>query len=147
MDTFKLKVEKEISLQLLHDVLTTAVEGGIGYWTDNGDFKNVTVRRDKELNVTAIFFEGTGQLPITYKDRDPCFAPRPHNDSQFVYCIFPCDIVEAAQNILNSTGPDKFGFGAWSAAQELTKGEDSDLDADAADCLVQVAAFGEVIYG
>jgi hypothetical protein len=147
VDTFKLTVKKEITPQQLYDVLTTAVEGGVGYWVDNGDFKNVTVRRDKDKNVTALFFEGTGQIPIKYKDRGPCFATRPQDDTQFLYCIFPIDIVEAAQKILNSKGPDEFGYGPWEAAHELTKGEDADLDADAVDCLVQVAAFGEIVYG
>jgi hypothetical protein len=146
MDTFKLKVELGIPGQLVHDVLTTAVEGGIGYWINSGDFKNVTIRRDDDLNVTAIFFEGTGQIPVTYKDRGPCFAARPQDDRQFYYMIYPGDIILAAQKILDAPA-EKYGAGAKLAALELIKGVDADIDADAADCLLQVAAFDEVVYG
>jgi hypothetical protein len=147
VDTFKLKLEVDINKQCIYDVLTTAIEGGSGYWLNNDDFKNITVRRDENHNVTAIFFEGTGQIPITYKTRGPCFAQRPQDDSQFLYCIFPLDIVEAAQKILHASKPDEYGYGPYCAAKELAKGEHADIDADAADCLLQVAAFGEIVYG
>lgn len=140
---YYLKPTLEIPERRLFDVLTTAVEGGIAYWLHNGDFKNPHISRNQELDVTSIIFEGTGVIPQPQSERI-CFGHRILDDRQFVYIVYPFDLITGAQKILDE---DKYGPIARAAALELTKGEDMDIDADAADCLVQVAAFGEVVYG
>lgn len=149
METFRLTHTVDIDKQILLDILTTAWEGGINYWIVNGDFKNPTAIRDEELNITCIVFEGKGVIPFkAISQRRPCFNSSlvQENDKGVIYRIGPEDLIKAAEKILTSE-PDRFGYGPWCAAVELSKGDAGDIDADAADCLVQIAAFGEMIYG
>jgi len=129
MSTLRLTVERQVPLEQVYDVLTTAVEGGSGYWLFGEDVqpRSAQAIRNSDHDVTRIEFE------VVVGSND---------DGRRV--VTPQKIVDAAQKVLDGrvqVRPDlvdqigTLGTGRF------------DIDADAADVLVQVAAFGEIVYG
>lgn len=123
--THILKLEVEVPNQNLYDVLTTAVEGGIRYWLNDLDFKHVNVKRDKNLNVLLVSFVG--------------------DEDGKTYLITPEAIISAAQVILSNKVRVRKDIVAQITS--ISSQDDYDIDAQAADVLFQVAAFGDIIYG
>jgi hypothetical protein len=114
--------------QFLNDVITTAVEGGIGYWSQVSDYHwgdeiETTVR------VHELDDDGTPDaigVPIT-----------------------PAKIEDAIKLILtkDSHGDyihSRIRSNIFEASAENDAG---DIDADLADIIVQIAMFGKLVYG
>lgn len=112
--------------QFLYDVMTTAVEGGCAYWAVGRN-----VKRDADLNVLE--FEVADM-------EDP--------DGEYGWQkITPEKIEKALFKIL--TGEVKIGshIARMFCGFPHRCNDMCDFDADGADCAVQVAAFGELIFG
>jgi hypothetical protein len=120
----------EARTEFLTDMLTTAVEGGIQYWA-----QVVSYRWDcpaAARHVTIIEHENTDQddppkITVTL-DMIASALGRFMRDED------GCRFVESA------------GDGQVKLANR-TNGDDGDVDAGDADCILQIAALGEVIYG
>lgn len=105
-------------------ILTTAVEGGIGYWSTIIDAK-----RTEDLDWIEVTLEGTCE---TKEDFDTI-------------------IVKATQLEKVSRKLSKGGFIRSDLTEQIKDAlkhrDPGYIDADAADCIVQHAAFGELVYG
>jgi hypothetical protein len=118
--------------QFLSDVMTTAVEGGINYWASVSDY-----RWDAPFD----------QQGVTVYDHSGDELP-PEGKR-----VTPEDIASA----ISKMRANKDGLFAWAHRSESywvqfwladrTNGEDGDYDAGIADCILQVAVFGDVIFG
>ena len=127
--------------QFLIDIMTTAVETGIGYWVGEDDTSLKNVNRNPDLDIVDfdIYTGSVGTLPlgktmqtvhitpeliagvldfIVHPDRDP-----QHPDIKWHHAHW-------AQ------------FAGWHHHHE-----NIDFDADDADNIIQIAVFGEVVYG
>lgn len=113
--------------QFLTDVLTTAAEGGIRYWAA------VTSYRwdcpPDERHVSFLELEADDDLVHTVRLDDIARAL-----GKFARQEVGCRFVESA------------GAGQVMRA-DRTNGDEGDVDAADADCLVQIAALGQVVYG
>ena len=113
--------------EFLDCVITTAVEGGIGYWSVCHSYKwdGVPTRA-----VIQQFDEETGE---------------PEGEC---YTVDRAFIAKALDRLTDLSKPRLTG-------EEITKyiifgvldDDPGDIDADAADVIVQVGCFGEVVYG
>jgi hypothetical protein len=112
-----------ISPSISAEVLTTAIEGGIGYWAQ---VRNV--KRDASLSV----------LSFDVRDGED-------EDAEFV-SVTEAQVNDAARELLS------IGYGGdyqISAYESILAGdfEDVDFDADTADAIVQQIAFGKQVFG
>lgn len=119
----------EVSDQFLYDVLTTAAEGGIGYWA------NYRLDRAENLSVTRIY---------DISDREADEGDPPYEQTE----VRPADLLVAIQRVAT----ESVALSArWRehVIQAVAAGDDGvcDLDADDCDCLVQIALFGTTVYG
>jgi hypothetical protein len=127
--------------EFLADVITTAVEGGINYWSTVSGYKWFFPDLD---GGSAEHEEGMANAYVTVHPED--------EDVSFY--IDTEKIEEAINRILDAgpVGPNKSGglltrYG-WSQVCLASKESDAgEIDADIADCIVQVACFGELVYG
>lgn len=121
------KIDRDkITAENVDDVMTTAAYGGITYWADEP---------------TPEDFAGAkpGEHTIREKETGKVFQLSPNKIRQA--------IVEVAEGMhTNDTIRDyvRSAFDYWTEEDGIDCG---DIDADAADCIVQVACFGEVVYG
>lgn len=111
----------------LIDVLTTATEGGIGYWCRAED-----VVRDDDLGVLRL--DGCREVGV-----DPCWPGK---------TISLDTVAEGVRRILGNDPACQIRADLLAQVMTLTGREgDADVDADAADCIVQAGLFGEIVYG
>lgn len=105
----------------LSDILCTAVEGGIGYWSRvsavNGGERYISV--DLEPN----------------EDTDLDFGTTTINLKRLQQAI---DHIVAARETVNLRSD---------IVKSIVSGDPGDIDADGADAIVQFAMFGELVYG
>lgn len=128
------------------DIIITALEGGIGYWS-----KCDPLERDENLNYlrTRVFVPAedgeTGLKPEPehdYTEEGGYFGPV---DYVCVGTLTAASVRKALKDILK--GDTEFpGLKGAVAAADYGDG-DYDIDADLADRIVQVAIFGKEIYG
>lgn len=114
------KITIEIKPELLKDLLVTAVEGGSNYWAAFTD-----VERDEELYVTK----------TRLSDREA--------DTPRVFTVTPDTLAVGLQNL--ATRMSKRGESA--AGRHLTDALTENGDAITADVVLQMALFGEIVYG
>jgi uncharacterized protein (UPF0297 family) len=117
-------------VQDLKDILTCAVEGGIGYWSavgdckraEDGSWESVTLHPDVDGEGAWGFFKDerdTQTITVTYSNLRAAI-----------------DKVSRGEVSIN---PIVRGY--------IMSGDPCDIDSDAADCLVQIVAFGKIVYG
>ena len=101
------------------DILTTAIEGGgIQYWAC--DYGKITITRDGELNITSAKFEADNE------------------SGEKLECkVTLSDIQKGVNKILETEESP------YIVKSIMT----NDHDAETADCIIQAAVFGKVIYG
>lgn len=110
--------------EFLYDVMTTAAEGGIGYWA-------VTIpQRDAELNVTELLVADAEDEP----DERVWRTITPEKLHAAILKIQRAE-VQILKDIVGQ-------FHGYPHDIDIT-----DHDADGADVAVQIAAFGKVVYG
>lgn len=115
--------------EFLADILTTAVEGGINYWAEVSDY--------------TWDFDNPGVAFVrVYCIEDDDLTP-PEG--------VPVDIEKIAKaiaRILNPEIPTDLSATNVKMIGDASKENDAgDVDADLADCIMQVAVLGDVIYG
>jgi hypothetical protein len=118
--------------QFLKDVLITAVEGGINYWSAVSEYDpdNGTVRVHE-------YHPDTGETENGYAKEG---------------VLVTLDTIAKGIGVIERDSV-RFRFahvgGYWGEFWKAnrTNGENGDYDAGIADCIVQAALFGEVVYG
>lgn len=108
-------------VKIAGDVLTTAIESGAVYWAS---FAKLERAEDLTVTFSIIFDE----------------------DEKEVGRVGRADIIRAMKRIVAGEiqiSPDVIG----QCALALAKSDDTDFDAGDADSVLQVACFGEVVYG
>jgi len=124
--------------EFLSDVITTAFEGGIGYWAQAGEYKWWSPTLD---GGTAEHLYGQPNAYGVIWD----------GDSELWYTIDVDKVASAIKRIVDRDVPDSEVHLA-EGYRDLVRIADAEndageIDADAADWIVQVACFGEVVYG
>ena len=132
--------------QFLFDVFVTALEGGIDYWFV------VTSYRHAKADP-----EGTGPGAFEGKcyDLDGFYA-RGHEEGESTRLLINAATVEKGLYLIRSGGSDLNAAGKalhmHHALRSKVIGAEgvlnaNDIDAELADCIVQIGLFGEVVYG
>lgn len=123
-------------MQLCSDIITTAIEGGIGYWSECDQYQ----------------YEYDGEIRV-------CVGPRQDDRGACAHIVTIVDPPWEAHWItpeVVSLGMSRVARGDIPVRLDLRKAVmaahcDPDdcgaLDADAADVIVQAGLFGEVVYG
>lgn len=134
--------------QFLRDVLTTGVEGGIGYWARGYDLV-----RDDDLSITSItLVEWESALLAldladdhNYDRLDEAFRSGTI-PAEFVHEVRAADLDGAVQKVLDGdfNVADRYKNAVRRALGEFDAGE---IDSDVADIIVQAACLGEIVYG
>jgi len=121
---------RNITAKNVEDIMGTAAYGGITYWA---------------VEPSQADFDAAPAGAHTIRDGDP------DEDVSGVYYLTPAKIKQAVVEIGEGkhtgnmiTGYVQAAFRDWNAEDGIDCGE---IDADAADCIVQVACFGSVVYG
>ncbi len=113
--------------QWLQDVFVTALEGGIGYWSECEEY-----HWDVDLDDPT-----DGFFAVVYDIED--------ENARYVITEGTIDLG------LERLREGKVGLGAYLLGPlmvaDLTNGQEGDIDADGADAVVQAGLFGELVYG
>jgi hypothetical protein len=108
--------------QVAYDILTTAWEQGISYWAEGKE-----VHRLADLSVTS-------------------FTVRDAEDPEAEWVTADYDTVhDGLQKILDGEVRVRPDF--YRQCLTVKDPEDVDIDADAADVIVQVGLFGKIVFG
>jgi hypothetical protein len=155
---------------MLAGVITTALEGGVGYWSQASVYKwwdpnldgGSAEHREGEPNAYAVLHEtqgaerecevcgGTGEVKdesgshSESDDMQECEACYGTGGAPLLVTVEM--VAEAMSKIVDgdvNLAPDYIGRIAIAKARP----DEADLDAGDCDAIVQVAVFGEVIYG
>lgn len=113
------------NLEFLRDVMTIAIEGGIDYWAVIRKLE-----RDAELNV------------ISFDVKD---YAEPNTDSNWKH-INVDKVAEAIEKVLHK----KVEIADYLRRDIITgysQADASEIDVESADCVVQIAAYGEIVFG
>lgn len=135
-------------IEFLTDILITAVEGGIGYWSQADGYRWDADRwpyaeRGVTLYIPASDVDATDyRLPVghglieTWGEETPAYTVR-----------VDLDAIAAGIGLITSgeAGVHKDYIGDVFAAS--VENDSGNLDATAADLIVQAAVFGKVIFG
>jgi len=114
----------EKRIEFLKDVLSTAIEGGIDYWAVLWDYDC-----DK----------GTATIQVWNSDNE--------NGVEGEKFYLTIDSVARGLKLLVEVGDVPAEIKKNVGLADKTNGDDGDYDSIDADCIVQMAVFGKVIYG
>lgn len=123
--------------EFLADIITGAIEGGIGYWSQCSQYQWVDTMHERKLRVSVgqpLLDEGTR---ATIEDIE---------DDGREYHITPSVIQNGLRKIVNG----EVGLNSTLRGYILYADKENDageIDADCADAIVQAGLFGEVRYG
>lgn len=130
--------------QLAADILTTAVEGGSGYWSCVSDIERaedltvISVKVHEEADADEPAIQGHQQFGI--------YGSLPSGDYKVEgVAVTYVDMIAAMKRIAASEVDQISREIAFE--RMLVSPEDADYDADDADVVLQVAVLGEVVYG
>ena len=133
----KYTIEREITEEVALDILTTAIEGGIGYWACllNDDPDWVAARK---------------QWKAEHKDETPCYCDTALQVMKNGKAV-KFEDAEDDSEVWELT-MDKFlnGIKLYEEkhGRNVTKMmDDGDFDAEDADCVIQYGLFNEVVFG
>jgi hypothetical protein len=131
--------------EFLSDIIVAAVEGGTGYWAQVSQYQ---VASYSPVKADARVIVGTMHPPIG-TDTRAVLHPLKDDDSGYEREGQVVDIEKVATSVVKfNRGEVKVNLGLarviWEASSENDAGM---IDAEAADVIVQVALFGEVVFG
>lgn len=127
--------------EFLASVMTTAIEGGINYWASVGGYRWGFSDLGKSDGSKLGDGEQAFATATIYDDEE---------SGEISDAGMKVDIETIAKGIrLVSDGKTSISSGrqANAALANRTNGDDGDIDADIADCILQAGMFGEVVYG
>lgn len=133
------------SVKLLRDVLTTAVEGGIGYWSQAETYK----WRDQTGTKTHKRVDGVVELEPVYMERnwpEVTLVPAEDPDDFERVTVTPEHLRKGLQLAL-TPGILNVRSNTFTNAMEALFQDDSGyIDADAADNILQLGLFGKLVF-
>ena len=109
----------------IDDIMTTALEGGINYWADQAETVGTLREEDKDLYISETISRG--------------YTVEIHDAEEGE--VYQLDL----EKLLNG-----ITYGVQNGFVEINNGgtiDTGDIDAIAADVIIQAALFGDVIYG
>ena len=109
----------------IDDIMATALEGGINYWADQAETVGTLREEDKDLYISETISRG--------------YTVEIHDAEEGE--IYQLDL----EKLLNG-----ITYGVQNGFVEINNGgtiDTGDIDAIAADVIIQAALFGDVIYG
>lgn len=131
MANYQIAITVDVPDQYLSDIMTTAIEGGIGYWCA----AQTIARDDRDQSVTRV---------VGVFDRES-------GDAFTEPAAMSPDITR--ETIVRGLGALVKGaqvrrdIRAAVVASLMEPGDGCDLDAEACDVIVQLGLFGEIVYG
>jgi len=123
--SWNFNINVKVTDEFLQDVLTCAAEGGIGYWCEDYD-----VKRRKDLSVYEI---------IEMKDDDGYYFEQGAMVDLKLLVNGIRSILDGTVSVNESILDD--------IRKGVMDGDAGDIDAERADCCVQAALFGEIVFG
>lgn len=163
MTSTETKTRSEKRKAFLHTVFTTALEGGIGYWSiadeyhwskpgfvngandiveDRDGFYAVLESNEDDWGVQEAFISETDEVqPITETQ-----ALRVDIDVIERGVNMLVDYVIAATKTEDDTAPFSLSYLRQFVEAWLSDGDNGDFDADGADWVVQLGLFGSLVY-
>lgn len=143
-------MEKKITFTVEHgltegdvlDILTTALEGGIGYWACLD-------------NTTDEWVEARAQWKAEHNNETPCYcdvAYQVMKNGKAVVFIDEEESAESDEEVTYELTLEKFiqgcsKYSAWCGKDIHKMMQEAEFDANDADGIIQFALFGEWIYG
>jgi coenzyme F420-reducing hydrogenase gamma subunit len=125
--------------QFLADVLTCAVEGGINYWASVSDYRWYDPTFE-DGGGTAEHVDGVPNAYATVHETE--------SDGTVSGLIGVDQVATAIRDILNGKEGIRINDADVALIREANRDNDAgEIDAGIADMIVQVAMFGEVVYG
>lgn len=121
--------------QALYDLFTTALEGGIGYWSAASEYHNSDADGDETMDFRAVVHE-IDDDEEGYKDEGLVIDKHVIRRGMQRLYKHMIDLGDEASRYHKAACRD-FAFGNW---------EDFDFDADTADMAVQFGLLGKIVY-
>lgn len=148
-----IQVTIELEDEFLSDIIVTAVEGGIGYWSQTEQYQYVDCDNEDghdplhvvvgEPRSTHTYNPNCYQTRATIIDAVATAELEPSGCFEVKYDITLDKIAEAIQKIAQWEAE---GLG-WKQTMDAVRiGDAGMIDAGDADNIVQVACFGDVVY-
>lgn len=119
-----------------YDVMCTAIEGGIGYWS-----RVVDAVRDEDLNWLMVTLE-----PNVDVDAPWAWGNWSDKRDQKPITVHAHQMRHAAEMVAAGKISLRSDIVEWISTW-VRSGDPVMIDSDAADCLMQIVCFGDVIYG
>jgi hypothetical protein len=132
----KVKIEHEISEETIADLMTAAIEGGSAYWCDE-----ITQQSGAKSEEGVAWYSD----PEIYRAKEGTFLTlqvvesEPSSENSDGRFIINLEKMQKAFNLMGEFGTPK-GFHLRNLLEE-------NWDAETADVFLQLATFGEVVYG
>lgn len=123
MIKFKFESESEINPEDINDLMVTALEGGINYWCRKAIIDYVPEDQRDNVQYTSDAIGYDGSLILYDAESDDKYLL---NQEKFLEGI--------------KMAMEHFGYSSF---EDLFDNH----DAETADCIVQFALFGEIVYG
>ena len=134
--TYEVTAKRELSASDVKDILTDAIEGGIGYWAclrnDLKDWEDAREECRKELNDTPCYCDVAYKLLST--GRSVWFEDAEDEDER--YELTWDKLVNGCKQ-----------WEEWKHTSLPYALEECDFDSEDADCLIQFALFNDIIFG
>jgi len=125
--TYKIQVDKQITVEDIENIMVTAIEGGIGYWSVLKANTPEWVNKPKGLPVSQYATQ------LLVEGKEVVFFDSEENEKDADHWTL------TLEKLLN---------GIVKNTNERPQDADLDnMDALTADCIVQFALFDEVVYG
>jgi hypothetical protein len=127
---YDILIKRTLTDEFLADVMTTMVESG---YDSIYNWEGLDMRRiDRDNN--------------GYPSHVEFYCDSPYLEGKRIaVLITPAKVAVAIQSIL--AGSVQLGYPKEYIERGVAEGDAGDIDATASDCIAQVIAFGEVVYG
>jgi hypothetical protein len=121
-----MQTKHKLTSEDLSDLVCTAMEGGISYWARANSYKNPSKVKVEYKHIDLCLIDDNHGVMIADADRDGAFDP-------FLLCP---SVIEKGLDKLQELYPDRYA--------RVLEGQ---YDAEDADVLIQLGAFGEIVFG
>lgn len=138
MDGISINIKRTLSMQFLLDIMITMVETPYGDWWHFTDVN----RRDEDLMITDFTVCDVGEVMD-----EPAHEIMEYLQTCDRVTITPQKVADAIELIMSSEEHYVSNYIEAYIARAVADDDAGDIDAIAADCLLQLAVNGEVMYG
>lgn len=135
------------------DIIVTAVEGGIGYWSRAYDYTYSDETPTKTKAILVDVEEAMEALDAVQTHWNTEWLDKPHHEGdprlKDITYTLRIQLIHRAFSKIFSQDEIKYAPKEWRDRMHLAylAQDAGDIDAGDADMIVQIAIFGEVVYG